>query len=101
MKRAAKIDGNHNAIRDYLEAIGCSVLSLAATGKGCPDLLVGRRAINVLIEVKDPAQPKNKQKLTPDQVEFHNRWRGQVSVARTPQEAEAIVNAAEKWTLER
>jgi Holliday junction resolvase len=98
MRRAAKIDGNHREIVSHLEAIGCSVQSLAAAGNGIPDLLVGRRAVNVLIEIKDPAQPPNKRKLTPDQVGWHRRWRGQVAVVETAKQAEEAVNAAEKWT---
>ena len=100
MRKASKIDANQPDIVKHLRAIGCSVKILSSVGDGVADLLVGRRAINVLIEVKDPSQPKNKRKLTPDQVEFHKLWRGQIAVAETPQEAEAIVNAAEKWTLE-
>ena len=101
MKRAAKIDANQPDIVKHLRAIGCSVKSIAAVGDGVADLLVGRRLVNVLIEVKDPSQPPSRRRLTPDQVKFHKEWRGQIAVAETPQEAEAIVNAAEKWTLEK
>ena len=97
MRHAPKVDRNQGEIVRYLQQIGCSVVSLAAAGKGIPDLLVGRRCVNVLIEVKDPTQPKHNRKLTPAQVAFHRSWRGQIAVAYTPQEAEAIVNAAEKW----
>ncbi len=97
MKQAARIDANQPDIVKHLRAIGCSVQSLAAVGHGVPDLLVGRRAICVLIEVKDPAQAPSKRKLTTDQVEWHKLWKGQVGVAHTPAEAEAIVCAAEKW----
>ncbi len=99
MRRSAKIDGNHRAIVAHLEAIGCSVQTLAAVGRGVPDLLVGRRAVNVLIEVKDGEQAPSRRQLTADQREWHRRWRGQVAVAHTPEEAEAVVNAAEKWVL--
>lgn len=95
MRRSAKVDGNHRLIVKHLEQIGCSVQSLAASGKGVPDLLVGRRAINVLLEVKDPAQVPSKRKLTEDQVEWHLKWKGQVAVVETPEEAEAAIVAAE------
>jgi len=100
VRRAANIDANHRAIVDHLEAIGCSVQSLASAGNGVPDLLVGRRAVNVLIEIKNPQRTPSGRKLRKTQVSFHQRWRGQVAVAHTPQEAEAIVCAAEKWTKE-
>lgn len=97
MKRAAHCDANHAEIVAHLKAIGCSVLSLAAVGKGCPDLLVGRRAVNVLIEVKNPLQKPSKRKLNEGQVDFHRRWGGQIAVAHTPAEAEAVVMVAERW----
>ena len=98
MRRAANIDANHRAIVAHLEAIGCSVQSLASAGKGVPDLLVGRRAVNVLIEVKNPQQKPSARKLRKTQVSFHQKWKGQIGVAHTPQEAEQIVMAAEKWS---
>jgi Holliday junction resolvase len=97
MRRASNIDANHRDIVQHLQAIGCSVQSLATAGRGVPDLLVGRRAVNTLIEVKNPKKSPKGRALRDTQVAFHLRWRGQVGVAHTPAEAEAIVNAAEKW----
>ncbi len=99
MRRKGKIDANHRAVVEHLEAIGCSVQSLAALGKGVPDLLVGRRCVNVLIEVKDGEQAPSRRQLTADQWEWHKHWRGQIGIAHSPEEAEAIVVAAEKWVL--
>ena len=78
MRRKAKIDDNQTEIVKGLRAVGCSVESLAAVGKGCPDLLVGFRGVNYLIEVKDGSKPPSKRKLTPDQVKWHDSWRGKV-----------------------
>lgn len=97
MRRAANTDRNHPEIVKHLEQIGCSVLSLAAVGKGVPDLLAGRRAVNVLLEVKNPKQRPSARKLRDNQQDWHLRWRGQVAVVHTPQEAEDAINAAEKW----
>ena len=97
MRRAANVDRNQAEIVKHLEQIGCSVQSLAAVGTGVPDLLVGRRAVNVLIEVKNPKQKPSARKLRKTQVDWSLKWRGQVAVAHTPHEAEAAVNAAEKW----
>ena len=52
MRRAAKIDANQTEIVKALRQVGASVQSLASTGKGCPDLLVGFRGVNWLLEVK-------------------------------------------------
>ncbi|HJP47915.1 hypothetical protein [Acinetobacter venetianus] len=46
MRRAAKIDANQTEIVKALRKFGASVQSLASTGKGCPDLLVGFRGMN-------------------------------------------------------
>lgn len=102
MRRAAKIDNTQAAIVDALRAAGCKVLSLAACGKGVPDLLVWRPAENnveaaidlafgfrglALLEVKNPAGRGTS--LTPDQVKFHAEW--PVTVVTTPEEALAAV----------
>ena len=72
MRRAAKIDANQAEIVAALERVGCTVLSLAPMGRGCPDLLVARGMRTVLLEVKMP-----KGRLTPDQVRFLSWWRGE------------------------
>ena len=76
-----RVDLNQTEIVDYLIDKGCSVTSLAAVGKGVPDLLVGYAGYNFLIEVKNPDVPRRDQRLTPDQVEFHGDWDGNIFVA--------------------
>lgn len=79
-----KTDTNQGAVVQALEGAGCTVQSLAAAGKGVPDLLVGYRGINLLMEVKNPL---TKGKLTADQTAWHAQWRGSVRVVYTPIEA--------------
>lgn len=86
MKRAAKVDSNQAAIVSALEKTGATVQTLGQVGKGCPDLLVGRLGKLVLLEVKS-----KKGKLTPDQEEWHRRWRGQVAIVRDEYEAMEVV----------
>jgi Holliday junction resolvase len=74
VRRAAKIDDNQNSIVQGLRKVGCRVLSLAAVGKGCPDLLVYRAGRLYLLEVKDGAKPPSRRKLTQEQVAFHKKW---------------------------
>ena len=76
-----RVDGNHKEIVKAVEQAGCSVLSLADKGHGCPDLLVGFRGDNYLVEVKNGAGA-----LTDDQQRFINKWRGQVMVIRSIEE---------------
>jgi hypothetical protein len=91
MRRAAKVDANHGAIVDALRRAGATVQSLAGVGKGCPDLLVGHRGRNWLMEVKDPAKPPSARELTPDQKVWTVTWGGQVAVVETIEDALAVV----------
>ena len=81
MRRAAKVDDNQNEVVEALRKAGCKVLSLAAVGDGCPDLLVYRPATGLfhLIEVKDGKKYPSQQALTPAQVKFHKEWPVSVS----------------------
>jgi len=88
MKRAARIDENQPDIVHALRALGASVQPLHAVGGGCPDLLVGFRGRNFLLEVKNPDKPKGDQKLTPKQITWHTGWQGQVSIVRSVTEAQ-------------
>lgn len=53
MRICGRIDGNQAQIVRALRQVGATVLSLADMGDGCPDLLVGFRGFNILLEVKD------------------------------------------------
>lgn len=88
MRRAAKIDRNHVEIVAALRGVGASVQDLAAVGKGCPDLLVGYRGHNFVIEVKAP-----KGTSTPAQVAWHAEWRGAVRIVRSVDDALKIIGA--------
>jgi len=95
---AGRVDANHVEIVKALRAIGYSVQSLASVGGGTPDLLVGHRGKNVLIEIK--ASPKHK--LTDDEIAWHARWAGKVAVACSVEDAVEIVSGArEGFALRR
>lgn len=87
MRRAAKVDRNQPEIVGALRAVGASVEPLHAVGKGCPDLLVGFRGVNHLLEVKDGDLPPSARKLTDAQADWHPAWRGQVAVVTNVDEA--------------
>jgi hypothetical protein len=87
MRRKSKIDTNQPAIVAALRAHGASVKSLAAVGDGCPDLLVGYRGINLLMEVKDGDLPPSARKLTDKQTQFISDWEGQICVVTSDAEA--------------
>lgn len=93
MKRAAKIDANQPEIVAALRKVGASVRSLAAVGKGCPDLLVGFRGANYLIEVKDGEKQPSARALTKKQRTFFYTWEGHARVALDVDEALRIIGA--------
>ena len=86
MRRAARVDANQVAIVKALRDIGASVCVTSSLGKGFPDIVVGLRGKNYLLEIKDPGKPPSAQKLTDLEASWHERWRGQVAVVKTVQE---------------
>jgi hypothetical protein len=87
MRLHARIDSNQPAIVKALRAVGASVQSLADMGRGVPDLLVGWHGVNWLMEVKDGAKPPSARRLTPDEQQWHEHWRGQVVVVESTDDA--------------
>lgn len=76
MRGAARVDDNQAEIVDALRRCGCLVEVLSRVGRGVPDLLVGTpRGRLIMIEVKDGKKPPSERRLTPDQREWHQRWR--------------------------
>ena len=97
MRRSAKVDANQVEIVKALRAAGCTVQSLAATGQGVPDLLVGFRSRTYLLEVKDGAKPASARKLTPDQVIWHQNWRGgPLVVVESVEQALSVIGLTSK-----
>ena len=76
MRRAARTDANHPEVVAALRAIGCSVADTSRVGCGFPDLVVGFRGRNWLVEVKDGRKSPSRRALTEDQVSFVAAWRG-------------------------
>jgi hypothetical protein len=93
MRKTARVDANQAAIVEALRAIGASVQSLAMVGRGVPDLLVGFRSQNWLIEVKDGAKPESARRLTADEVAWHDGWRGQVATVTSIEDALELVSS--------
>jgi Holliday junction resolvase len=91
MRRKPRVDSNHHAIVFALRQSGCSVLSLAAIGNGCPDLLAGKLGVNLLIECKDGCRSPSRRVLTDEQLEFLDGWRGTAVVVESPEEALAMM----------
>ena len=94
-----RVDANQSEIVAALRACGCSVAITSDAGHGFPDLVVGRMGhrgrVSLLIEVKDGSKPPSARGLTPDQVEFHAAWRGQIATARNVVEALCVVGVVD------
>ena len=78
MRRAARTDSNQQAIVEALRAIpGCDVISLAPLGRGMPDILVGYRQFNFMVELKNPEYPNAHKDRLERQQSFRDNWPGQ------------------------
>ena len=94
MKYHARTDANQSAIVKALRDMGATVQPLHAVGKGCPDLLVGWKGANLLVEVKDGEKPPSAQTLTPDQDTWHSKWAGQKIVVNSIDAAIELLRSA-------
>ena len=90
MRRAAKIDANQPDIVARFREWKFSVAITSAVGQGFPDIVVGYRQLNVLVEIKDEAQPKRFRKLTPDQEKFHKQWLGPIVVVESLEDVDNL-----------
>lgn len=88
-----RVDHNHKSIVEGLRAVGASVVSLAALGKGAPDIAVGHRGRNYLFEIKNANMPPSKRRLTLAEESFHESWRGQVSIVASLEDALQAIGA--------
>lgn len=115
MRRGAKVDTTHTAVRDGLRALGWSVVDTSAVGvAGFPDLVVGVGGQRLpfppdplsrgvvcngdvyMVEVKSP-----KGKLGVDQQEFAWEWRGNYIAAETAEAAAEAIQALRRGKGDR
>lgn len=76
-----RTDSNHAEIIKALRKIpNLSVFSTHEVGNGFPDIVIGYKGINYLIEIKDGNKPPSARKLTDAELKFHNDWRGQIKI---------------------
>lgn len=96
MRLRARVDANQAMIVRALR-MACATVEpkLARVGGGVPDLLVGFRGRNYLMEVKDGAKPARQRALTDAEAMWHIGWGGQVAVVSTVAEALAVIGVTE------
>jgi hypothetical protein len=90
-----RTDANQTAIVSAFRKCGASVAITSALGKGFPDLVVGYRRRNFLVEIKDGSKPPSAQKLTPDETKWHDAWRGQITIIRSVDDVLTLLNEKE------
>ena len=89
--RQHRKDLNQDEIQDELAARGMSVMDIHDGPFG--DLLVGFQGINFVFEVKNPAKPPSKRKLSDKQQQDQASWRGQLDTIHTAEDAVRIIYA--------
>lgn len=87
MRYACATDANQPAIVRMLRLMGFSVTPTHSAGKGFPDLTCGIHGHSFVVECKDGAKPPSKRALTPDQLEWHEHWRGQKAILESVDDA--------------
>jgi hypothetical protein len=75
MAWARRVDTVQSDIVVDLRKLGASVLDLSRVGVGCPDLLVGWKGINLLVELKTPKRG-TKKATAEKQAVFAATWSG-------------------------
>lgn len=90
-RRDARVDANQKEIVQAFRAMGATVQHLHTVGGGCPDLVVGYRGLNLLVEVKDGSKPPSKRKLTEHEQAFFDEWNGQVTIVDSVHDVSGIL----------
>lgn len=86
MRRAGRTDANQREIVEGLRALGASVAVTSSLGGGFPDLVVGWRGTNHLLEIKAPPGARggtSRARMTQDERSWHAGWRGRVHVVKS------------------
>lgn len=84
--QARRRDANEKAICDALRRVGATIVRINAAG--APDMLVGFRGANTLMEIKSEHGL-----IRANQAAWRSGWAGQVVVVRTEEEALAAIGA--------
>ncbi len=99
MRKAARIDENQTEIVKCFRRMGYSVVILSAVGYGMTDIMVSRKGINCLVEIKDGNKYPSQQKLTDDQEIFHSDWQGLRAIVNSINTALQLANRLESIKL--
>lgn len=90
--KAKRIDSNQKEIVKAFRDLGCSVFITSMVGKGFPDIVVGLRGKNYLVEIKDGRKCKSAQLLTASEETFMRNWKGQYYIINDLDEVTWFLN---------
>ena len=82
-KYGAKKDANHKMIVTALEQAKIAVIDMSHVGYGFPDLIVCRRGLTLLVEIKNPLTPYGKRGMNNKQTEWADDWPSAVYILKT------------------
>ncbi len=92
MRKKARVDANQKEVVKQLRDLGVSVLHTHQLGRGAPDLVLGYRNSNYMIELKDGNKTKSQQRLTPDEVQFQESWNGNYAVCNSIEQILTLID---------
>lgn len=78
--RRARVDTNQKEIVKILRGLGASVAHTHTVADGFPDIAVGYHGKTVLVEIKDGDKIPSARKLTADEQDWHDSWRGAAEI---------------------
>lgn len=93
MGYARRTDANQAEIVKVFRSMGCSVAVTSMVSNGFPDLIIARNGVNILIEVKDGSKNPSARKLTDDEADFHEKWKGSIYIVESIDDAIKVVNS--------
>jgi hypothetical protein len=85
-------DKNHAAIVEALEQAKIAVIDMSHMGKGFPDLVVARRGVNLLVEIKNPETLYGRRGLNKLQRSWASSWPAPVYILRTLDDVARFAN---------
>ena len=87
MRQRGRIDSNQNEIVECFRKLGASVAITSQLGDGFVDIVVGAHGKTCLVEIKDGSKPPSARKLTDEEQNFHNNWKGSIAVVENELDA--------------
>ena len=73
--RIARVDANQPEIVRAVRRVGGEVLYTHTLGQGAPDIFVAIGGAWYAVEIKDGSKPPSKRQLTPDEQEWHEKFK--------------------------